>query len=160
MTIAEKFLACLIFLLLCAGAGFFSGYRTASNKYAAEQLAQEQAAHARYVAEVERGDQLAAQLEQAKTHTRTVTKTLTREVVNYVSPISNRACAIPLGFVRLHDAAAQNRLPEAAGIDADAPGNVDLAAVAATVADNYGTCNEWRAHLEALIDWHNKENNP
>lgn len=154
MSIAEKLLAFVLFLVLCAGGGFFSGYRAAANRYAAQQLEAERALNARYRAEIARGDALAAELEQARAHTRTVTKTLTREVVNYVTPISNRACAIPLGFVRLHDAAAQSRLPEAPGLDADAPGGVELAAVAETVAENYGTCHEWREQLETLIQWH------
>lgn len=154
MSLAEKFLACLVFLALCAAVGFASGYRVATNKHAAELLASEQAAHARYRAEIARGDALAAQLETAKSQTRTVTKTIVREVNTYVTPLSVTRCTIPLGFVRLHDAAAHNRPPEAPGLAADTPSGVDLATVAETVAENYGTCNEWKAQLDALIDWH------
>lgn len=154
MTLAEKLLAFILFLALSAGGGFWTGYRAASNKQAAQQLKAERAASTKYRAEVKRGDALAAQLETVKTQTRTVTKTIVREVNNYVTPLSISHCTIPMGFVRLHDAAAANSLPAAPGLDADAPGGVDLAAVAETVAENYGECNAWREQLETLIDWH------
>lgn len=154
MTLAEKLLAFILFLALCAGGGFWTGYRAASNKHAAQQLDIERAASAKYRAEIARGDALAAQLESVKTQTRTVTKTITREVNTYVTPLSISRCTIPLGFVRLHDAAAANQLPPAPGLDADAPGGVDLAAVAETVAENYGDCHAWREQLETLIEWH------
>lgn len=158
MTLAEKFLAFILFLALCAGGGFWSGYRAATNRHAAASLAAEQAASAKYRAEVARGDALAAELETVKTQTRTVTKTIVREVNNYVTPLAVSSCTVPLGFVRLHDAAAQNRLPEAPGLDADAPSGVNLDAIAETVAYNYGTCHEWGDQLDALIDWHQEAN--
>lgn len=140
-------------LLLFIG-GYSMGRSHEREKQEVARLKLAQEANVRYRAEVQRGDAMAAQLESVKNQTRTVTKTIVREVTNYVTPLSVRHCAIPLGFVRLHDAAAQNRLPEAPGLDADAPGGVDLAAVAETVAENYGTCHEWREQLDALIDWH------
>lgn len=157
MGLAEKLLILILFLALCAGGGFWTGYRAASNRFAARQLEIERAAEARYRAEVARGDALAAKLENVKTQTRTVTKTIVREVNNYVTPLSVSHCTIPLGFIRLHDAAAANRMPEAPGLDAEAPSGVDLAAVAATVAENYGECNAWRDQLNALIDWHRQD---
>lgn len=149
-----KLIALALAVCVSGLGGFAAGYRHASNKHAAQQLDAERAASARYRAEVERGDALAARLETVKTQTRTVTKTIVREVNNYVTPLSVRACPVPLGFVRMHDAAAQNRLPEAPGLDVDAPGGVDLAEVTETVAENYGTCHEWRDQITALIDWH------
>lgn len=134
--------------------GYLMGRSHEREKQDLARLFQERKDNARYRAEVERGELLAAELERFKTQTRTVTKTITREVSNYVTPLSVRSCTIPLGFVRLHDAAVQNRMPEPAGLDADAPGGIDLAAVAETVAENYGTCHEWREQLDALIDWH------
>lgn len=154
MGIAEKAIVLILFLALCAGGGFTAGYRSASNKHAAQQLESERAENAKYRAEIARGDALSAQLEIARAQTRTVTKTITREVNNYVTPLSIAHCTIPLGFVRLHDAAAANRVPEAPGLDADAPGGVDLADIAETVAENYGECHAWRDQLNALIDWH------
>lgn len=148
----------LLIALLTALAMFLGGYSMGRShereKQEVARLSLAQEANARYRAEVARGNAMAARLEGAKTKTRTVTKTLTREVVNYVTPLAVRHCAIPLGFVRLHDAAAANHLPAASRLDADAPGGVDLVAVAETVAENYGTCHEWREQLDALIDWH------
>lgn len=154
MGLAEKILAFILFLALCAGGGFLSGYRAAANKFAAQQLEAERVVNAKFRAEVQRGNTLAAELESIRSKTRTVTRTITREVNNYVTPLASSACAVPIGFVQLHDAAAQNRMPEPAGLDADAAGGVDLAAVAETVSENYGTCHEWRDQLDALIDWH------
>lgn len=133
--------------------GYWMGKSDEREDQQVKQLAQERAANAKYHAEVDRGNALAAQLESTKAQTRTVTKTITREVNHYVTPLSISHCTIPLGFVRLHDAAAANRMPEAPDVDVDAPGGVDLAAVAATVAENYGECNAWREQLNALIDF-------
>lgn len=52
------------------------------------------------------------------TQTRTVRErgaTIVREVPRYVTPADDRACPVPAGFVRMHNAAARNQLPEAAG---------------------------------------------
>ncbi|MDZ7655576.1 MAG: hypothetical protein U0997_06495 [Sulfurimicrobium sp.] len=154
-----KLIALSIAMCLSVVGGFSAGYRHASNKHAAEALDIERAASARYRAEIKRADELAAQLETVKTQTRTVTKTIVRKVNHYVTPLSASRCSIPLGFVRLHNAAAENRLPEAPGLDADAASGVDLAAVAGTVAENYGECHAWRDQLNALIDWHRGEIN-
>ncbi|MDP2829005.1 MAG: hypothetical protein Q8O37_10395 [Sulfuricellaceae bacterium] len=147
MGIAEKILVVLLVCLLFFAGGYRTGTRHADNKHAARQLEAERAASAKYRAEIERGDALAAQLETVKTQTRTVTKTITREVNHYVTPLSVSRCPIPLGFVRLHDAAAANSLPAAPGLDADAPSGVDLAAVATTVTENYGECHAWAQQL-------------
>ncbi|MDB5431096.1 MAG: phage head-tail adapter protein [Caulobacter sp.] len=61
---------------------------------------------------------------------------------------------VPVGFVRLHDAAAGGAaLPDAAGVADDAASAVTLAAVAGTVIDNYGSCNATREQLIGLQGW-------
>lgn len=80
--------------------------------------------------------------------------TITREVPVYVTAKADAACPIPVGFVRVHDSAAQG-LPldhPAGNPDAPAPG-LALSAVAATVAGNYTTCHETAQQLTALQDW-------
>lgn len=80
--------------------------------------------------------------------------TITREIPAHVTPQADARCPVPVGFVRVHNAAAQN-LPlhrPAADPDAPAPG-VTLSAVAATVAGNYGTCHVVREQLLALQDY-------
>lgn len=76
------------------------------------------------------------------------TRTIVKEVPIYVPA---DAPALPAGFRVLHDAAAAGELPDPARV-ADAP-PVAAAAVAETVAGNYGTCHETAAQLTSLQDW-------
>lgn len=80
--------------------------------------------------------------------------TITREVPVYVTAKADAACPVPVGFVRVHNSAAQNLpLGEPAGNpDAPTPG-VALSTVATTVASNYTTCHETAQQLTALQDW-------
>ncbi|MBU9606046.1 hypothetical protein [Burkholderia multivorans] len=76
--------------------------------------------------------------------------TIVKEVPVYVDREADRACVVPLGFVRVHDAAAANvPVGHPASTDAAAAG-VALSAVAATVADNYTSCHENAEQLIAL----------
>ncbi|WP_176038886.1 hypothetical protein [Burkholderia multivorans] len=76
--------------------------------------------------------------------------TIIKEVPVYVDREADRACLVPLGFVRVHDAAAANvPVGDPGSADAAAAG-VALSAVAATVADNYTTCHENAEQLIAL----------
>lgn len=96
-------------------------------------------------------------VEAAKVEVRTVTQTLTREVVRYVPAAADAQCVVPVGFVRLHDAAATGLLPQAsdpASQPADAPSGVALSAVGATVAENYGGCREDREALKGWQAWY------
>lgn len=85
-------------------------------------------------------------------------QTIIQKVPVYVTEKADADCSIPAGFVRLHDAAAQN-LPAPAD-PADAAGHPDapsagiaLSDIAATVADNYTTCHATAEQLTALQDW-------
>lgn len=100
--------------------------------------------------------QLAQALARKTEVIRTVTKTITREVPVYVSPDADSRCDVPVGFVRIHDGAAAGvpPSPDPAGRAADAPAGVALSAVASTVADNYGACNEALAKLAAWQTWY------
>nr|WP_217442977.1 hypothetical protein [Burkholderia diffusa] len=76
--------------------------------------------------------------------------TIIKEVPIYVDREADRACVVPLGFVRVHDGAAAN-VPVGGPGNADAaPSGVALSAVAATVAGNYTTCHENAEQLIAL----------
>ena len=80
-------------------------------------------------------------------------QTIIKEVPVYVPVQADAACSINRGFVRLHDAAAANDLPQAAR-DADAAASgLALSAFAATVAANYQTCHENAEQLRALQAW-------
>lgn len=78
-----------------------------------------------------------------------------QEVPTHVTANADAQCTLPVGFVRVHDAAAQDRVPGPAypgSADAPAAG-LALSAVAATVAGNYGTCHETAQQLIALQAW-------
>jgi len=85
-------------------------------------------------------------------HTRGAT--LTREVPVYVTPQADAACTVPLGFARVHNAAAAGvEMPGTAGA-ADAAGSgLALSTVARTVVDNYTTCHATAAQLTSLQEW-------
>lgn len=113
----------------------------ASRDLAARQAAVSSAAGAKAEARLERE--------------RVVTRTLIREVPRYVTVESDRRCDVPVGFVRLHDAAAEGRDPVSApaGEPHDAASGLALSAVAGTVAENYGSCRETAERLTALQAW-------
>lgn len=110
---------------------------------------------------------LQGELDQARMSERVITQyvdrvrvvrehgaTILQKVPVYVTAQADAVCPIPVGFVRLHDSAAQN-LPLGAPTDnpdAPAPG-VALSTVASTVAGNYTTCHETAQQLTALQDW-------
>lgn len=82
-------------------------------------------------------------------------ETIIKEVPVYVSEAADRACAVPVGFVRLHDAVAAGLpAPGAAGAADDAPSGIALSAVTGTVAGNYTACHanaEQLSQLQALL---------
>ena len=81
------------------------------------------------------------------------TQTIIREVPVYVTPEADARCVIPVGFVRLHDSAAEGRPVEPTGTpDAPAEG-VSLSTVTETVVGNYGAAHENAEQLRALQDW-------
>lgn len=80
--------------------------------------------------------------------------TITREIPIYVTPKADAACAIPAGFVRLHDAAASGNPAGPPTGDPDAPAaGITLSCIAGTVADNYTRCHATATQLSALQDW-------
>ncbi|CEG14893.1 Lipoprotein [Xanthomonas citri pv. citri] len=80
--------------------------------------------------------------------------TITREIPIYVTQKADAACAIPAGFVRLHDAAATGNPAGPPAGDPDAPAaGITLSGIAGTVADNYTSCHATAAQLSSLQDW-------
>lgn len=78
-------------------------------------------------------------------------QTIIKEVPVYVSEAADRACVIPAGFVRLHDATALGMpAPGSAGPADAAPSGVALSAVTGTVAGNYTACHENAEQLSKL----------
>lgn len=77
-----------------------------------------------------------------------VTETIIKEVPVYVP---SDAPALPGGFRVLHDAAARGEIPDPVGIADAAPASAQD--VAATVAENYGTCRLYAARVKGWEEW-------
>ena len=108
--------------------------------------------------------QLRAQLDSTEAGVVTVTQyvdrvrtievkgdTIVKEIPRYVTPQADASCTIPVGFVRLHDAAAAGAVldQDSRGADAASSG-LALSAVAATVAGNYTSAHADAAQLDEL----------
>jgi hypothetical protein len=92
----------------------------------------------------------------ARAEIRYRTKTLVEKVPVYVSSKSDDGCSVPVGFVRLHDAAAGGApgLPAAASGSLDAPSGLELSAALSTVIANYGVAYDWRAEAVTWRAWY------
>jgi hypothetical protein len=131
-----------------------AGADASDRRWEAAQAKAAAAARAREVELQGRADQLAADLEAAREKRRVVTRTITKEVPVYVqsAPVACAAAGLHApGFRVLHDAAAAGVVPDPARVAAAAP--VEPAAAAATIADNYATCNDLRQQLLGWQRW-------
>lgn len=91
---------------------------------------------------------------------RTEYRTIIERIPVYVTQEADRAVDVPVGFVRLHDAAAQGSaaaLPDSPREPADAPSGVALSTVAGTVASNYGQCLDWREQVIGWQRWYHEQ---
>lgn len=96
---------------------------------------------------------------EAQVQIRTVTQTIIKEVPVYVPAEADARFALPVGLVRVHDAAAAgvpisepSRQPDDAAWALE-PSDVPASRLAATIAENYGTCLSDAARFMALQDW-------
>jgi hypothetical protein len=81
------------------------------------------------------------------------TTNLQLKVSDYVPPIVDHDFPLPVGFVRLHDAAVDlSALPGAGATDAQAS-DVKASEAAGVIVGNYGTCHEIAEQLSGLQDW-------
>lgn len=77
--------------------------------------------------------------------------TLIKEIPRYVPAHADAACTVPVGFVRLHDAAAAGTVLNAGPGDSDAgPSGLALSTITGAIADNYTTCHRNGEQLSAL----------
>lgn len=141
------------FLLATAGA-FFEGEHYKTLQYEAAASAAKDAE----LVQLHQSDTITADVGQAaalkEQQIAAITQTQILEIPKYVTIKSDAACTVPVGFVRLHDAAAAGLpLPDAAGQSDDAASGVALHTVAGAVAANYGNANLDAAQLAALIGW-------
>lgn len=110
---------------------------------------------------------LQAELDESRLNVRVVTryvdrvqvvkergKTITREIPIHVTKQADARCDVPAGFVRVHDAAAQDMPIDQSAGDPDAPApGLTLSSVADTVAGNYAACHETREQMIALQEY-------
>lgn len=100
-----------------------------------------------------------ARATETQVQIRTVTQTIIKEVPIYVPAEADARFALPAGLVRVHDAAATGQpLSEPSGEPDDAARNLEASDIApswlaATIAENYGTCHADQARLGDLQDW-------
>lgn len=161
----KAYIATFLVAAVLAGAGGFGlAWKLQDGNIAHIRLEQAQALN-RAVAEVRAEERAAAKISSTigaraadqKVKIQTVTKTLIREVPRLVTPEADHRCIVPVGAVRLLNAAAAgtglSELADTAGEPDDAPSGIDLSEVVAVVADNYGAYHEVSDQLRHLEDW-------
>lgn len=103
--------------------------------------------------------EVGARAAETQVQIRTVTQTIIKEVPIYVPAEVDDRYSLPAGLVRVHDAAAAgDPLPEPPGGTDDAAWHAEASDIApswlaATIAENYGTCLADMARLADLQDW-------
>lgn len=94
---------------------------------------------------------------QAQARLRYVYVTLTKEIPGVVTPAIDRAFPLPVGFLRVHDAAARgldlSTVRDPAGRPDDVASGVPASAAAAAIAANYGACRQDDEQLAGLQAW-------
>lgn len=152
-----RLLASVLAFILAVVALYWTGYRKGSeavqarwdlavaNQTAATAKGAAKAAEVTTVEVVKYVDRIKVVRERAQA--------IAKETPRYVPASADAACVVPVGFVRLHDAAARSEDAGTPGSHDDEPAGIALSAVAATVTDNYGTCHLIREQLIGLQGW-------
>lgn len=143
-----RILAVLLIILGVYGIGRWHGSTATQEQWDAEKLAQAVRVAETKTAQAETAVKVVTEYVDRIQVVREKGDTIIKKVPVYVPTDS---CSLPGGFRVLHDAAAANTLPDSTRV-ADAPA-ADAQTVAATVADNYNTCNGIREQLIALQAW-------
>ena len=91
----------------------------------------------------------------------TVTKTILKKVPVYVTKEADAKCVIPVGFVRLLDAAASGVPPvsDSSGKSNDDPAGTELSTVVGAAVEDFGTCRGTRQALIDLQKWVKEQRN-
>jgi len=106
---------------------------------------------------VQASNAVALELAQRRDQIQTIHRTIEREIPRVITPATDARFPVPVGYVRLHDAAAAavsiDHVHDAAGRPDDAASEVAASLAARTVAFNYGIANDCAARLTAWQDW-------
>lgn len=146
-------------LVALGGGAYWAGVSTERAKWRekeAAKLADARAVNARLLeATTKVTADVGAAHEQERERIRIVYRTLYREVPRVLTPEVDRDYPLPVGLIRLHDAAAAGAplVPDAAGRADDAPSEVAASDLAGAVVDNYETAHQCRATVLAWQAW-------
>ena len=66
-------------------------------------------------------------------------------------------CTLPKSTVSLHDSASRNEVPERAAATDGTPSEVKASQLLDRVVENYGSCHENAAKLEAWQEWYKEQ---
>ena len=120
----------------CLLAGFAGGWQVQQWRWDASI---KEALETRYTAYVTR-DRVKERIVKEYVDRVQIQEITTKELIHAAQDVPSGTCpSVPVGFVELHDAAAAARASVPARVADAAPSGVTPAAVAATVAENYGT---------------------
>lgn len=76
-----------------------------------------------------------------------------KEIPKLISQSDDAKCAVPNGFVSVHDAAAKNEVPDTTRSINEGSSGVKISEVAETVTENYTTCHQNSQQLKSLQEW-------
>ena len=133
-----------------------AGYLTAYWRYDA-QVESMRADMAAKVREIEQAvstkvyeKELEAEVEKAEIEP--VVKVVTKEVIRYVERDTG-TCTIDADWVRLHNAAASERMPSDSEASSSSDGSTSRARALEVVTDNYAKCHALRRSYMLLRNW-------
>lgn len=76
-----------------------------------------------------------------------------KAIPTLISKDADAACAVPNGFVVLHDSAAKGEVPDTSGDANEKASGVKISEVGKTVTENYATCHQNAEQLKSLQEW-------
>jgi len=143
-------------VLLVVGSYFYGGYGVQS-----AWLARVAELEAKVKAAEEKSQQVNTVIE-----TKVVTKIkvvkenvyVNREIIKEVAGKQlDASCSLPKSTVSLHDSASRNEVPERAAATDGTPSEVKASQLLDRVVENYGSCHENAAKLEAWQEWYKEQ---
>jgi hypothetical protein len=149
-----------VLALICAAAALYlAGSHHGLKAEQAREASRLKAAQAKVAKREAQADKITAKtsadLQKTRVEIQYRTVTLTKEIPTYV-PIDPSRGSLPVGFVRLYDAAVLgvSPAPDGAGRADAEPSGVTDAQLAQTDIENLGACRANAAQLEAFQRWY------
>ena len=78
---------------------------------------------------------------------------IVKEIPKLISQNADAMCAVPNGFVLLHDSASRNEIPDTSGNVNEGTSDVKISGVAKTITENYTTYYQVVEQLKSLQEW-------